>query len=310
MLYTPFLMQENTSILVQKAREKVYPAEFRFREEMDLLSRQWRSILGSIFVLIYLVLIVFLNLAFYRYEPLETGGRLKDLGYELIPELSDEYEAVVDLPLTFIYVIMGLVVFGTFRTCFPCRRGTFKPEYDQVPYVVNMVRRFGLTYAFGHSFRALTYLVTTVPGGNERCLSYAAMKKYKPSFAECFYRTADVNYNCGDLMFSGHLLLCVLALCIINRYQTKAFGWSKRASECYIAFGVILTIWEVTMIISARHHYTSDCVVALYFTPTWWFCFEYFNPHDLTPDREHIATIILNKHELNDDILTNTSLMI
>jgi len=286
-------------LLVETAKQAVTPGEFRLREEMDLLSRQWRSILGSLFILVYLVLMVFLNLAFYRYEPPETGKRLKDLGYELIPHLPDEYAAVVDLPLTFMYVFVGIVLGATLRVCVPCRRGARITEEDhEVPYIVNMLRRFALCYAAGHVLRAMTYLVTTIPGGNNKCLDEALLKYSKPTLPECFYRTASVTSNCGDLMFSGHLLLCTLLLCITNRYVSKAMGISRRGRRAYLSLGILLTVWEFVMIIASRHHYTADCIVALYFTPALWFCFEYYIPHDLVPDRVHIARSIIERKRI------------
>jgi hypothetical protein len=291
--------EANGPFLIEAARKMVVPAEFRVREEMDLLSRQWMSILGSLFVLVYLVLMVFLNLAYYRYEPPESGKRLKDLGYEIIPELPDDYLHVVDVPLTVIYIFVGIVLFSTLRVCFPCRRGArLHRNDDDVPYVVNMVRRFALAYAAGHVLRAMTYLVTSVPGGNPKCLlTKEEMANSRPTLAECFYRTASVTSNCGDLMFSGHLLLCTLVLCITNRYVAKAMGLSEFGRRLYIGIGIFLTVWELVMIIAARHHYTSDCIVALYFTPALWFCFEYYNPNDLVPDRIHIARIIIARNE-------------
>ena len=99
-------------------------------------------------------------------------------------------------------------------------------------------------------------------------------------------------------MFSGHLLLSVLLLCITNRYVRNAMGWSDQGRKMYLSIGILLTIWEVVMIISARHHYTSDCIVALYFTPTLWYCFEYYNPHDQIPDRVHIARGIIDRKKV------------
>jgi hypothetical protein len=298
----------DATTLVQAARGAVYPAEFRLREELDLLSRQWPSILGSLFVLVYLILMVFLNFAFYRYEPPVDGRRLKDMGYEIIPELPPGYEAVVDFPLSCMYVFVGIMLFGTLRACVPCRRGSYKDQISEIPYVVNIVRRFFLSFAAGHVLRALTYLVTTIPGGNDKCLDKELLTRVRPTLAQCFYHTASVKSNCGDLMFSGHLLLCTLLLCLVNRYVGSVMSWSALGRRLYLALGICLTIWEFFMIIAARHHYTSDCIVAFYFTPTLWYSFEYYNPHDQVPDRIHIARAIIERNKLRLSAMSNEAI--
>jgi hypothetical protein len=164
--------------------------------------------------------------------------------------------------------------------------------------VVNIVRRFALAFAAGHVLRALTYLVTTIPGGNNKCLDEELLTRSKPTLAQCFYHTASVSSNCGDLMFSGHLLLCTLILCLVNRYIAQVMSWSDKGRRLYMALGVTLTVMEFYMIIASRHHYTSDCIVAFYFTPTLWYSFEYYNPHDQVPDRIHIARAIIDTKKI------------
>lgn len=307
----------NPNVRTRYALRMVTRAEFRFRMEMDLLSQQWRSILSALFVLVYGVLMVFLNLSYYRYRAPENGLRFKDLGYELIPRMPEQYEGFVDLPLNIMFGFAALVLLATIRVCFPCRRGGYaaailqdeeEDEQQQQqqtnklvlaqepPFIVNMIRRFGLAYALGHCLRAVTYLVTTIPGGNDRCMQPESANAHRPTLPECFYRTASVETNCGDLMFSGHLLLCVLIVCICNRYAYQATG-SRRMQRAILVLGTLLTICEFVAVISARHHYTSDCVVALYVTPMMWFCFEHFNPDDLQPDVDHIVDVILSRFE-------------
>ena len=174
---------------------------------MDLLRRQWVHIMSAIIVLVYFVLMVFLNLAFYRYAPRST--RLQDLGHEILPEIPREYEWCLDSPLTVLYVLAAIVLLGSLQSCW-----SIKLYLVERPFIVNMVRRFGVLYAMGHVLRALSYLSTSVPGGSWRCMQPDLVEKGRPSLAQAFYRAASVEENCGDLMFSGHLLLvrlCSLA---------------------------------------------------------------------------------------------------
>ena len=77
---------------------------------------------------------VFRNLAFYRYpDYVPESQRLKDVGYELIPELPAEYHWVGDTPnniLELMVIIMGLY------TMVGNTRGRVKP------HAMNLYMRF------------------------------------------------------------------------------------------------------------------------------------------------------------------------
>jgi hypothetical protein len=246
--------------------------------------------MAAVIVLTYLVLMVTLNFAYYRFVPRET--RLQDLGHELIPELPYVYVPWVDLPLNALYFVTALVVLASLRACV-----SFKGFLAKPPYIVNMVRRFGTLYASGHVLRALSYLSTSVPGGATRCMDLQAMEQGRPSFLECFYRTASVETNCGDLMFSGHLLLCALIVCMTMRYAQPSLGISPANARLLVGLTVVLTMVQSVLIIAARRHYTSDVLVALYVTPMLFYWHDTFAPNDLEPDHVRIASAIRHHPE-------------
>jgi hypothetical protein len=263
------------------------PLELRIREEIHLFTKQWISIVIVVIFLVYIVLMVFLNLSYHRYEPPPDGKRLKDIGYELIPEIPHRHLNIVDLPLNALYFVAGILIIGTFRACLPSYSGIKSP-----PYIVNILRRFGVAYSMGHFLRACTYLVTTIPGGTEKCLKRETLESSRPTLSQCFYRTASVETNCGDLMFSGHLLLCIIIVCMCYRYGNDCLANPKWAKILFY-FAILLTTIEFVMILAARHHYTSDLIVSIYVTPLMWYSYNtIWEPFDLEPDHLDIERMI------------------
>jgi len=256
-----------------------------------LLRKQWRSIMIAVVFLVYLVLTVFLNLAFHRYVPRQQ--RLPDLGHEVIPRITPQYAMWTDAPLNCLFFLAGVVLLGSLKSCLGVRL-----YLKETPFVVNMVRRFGVLYAMGHGLRALSYLATSVPGGHEECLDPASVNRRRPTLTQVFLHSASVETNCGDLMFSGHILLCALITCMTYRYAAASLGISQRAALGLTAVGVGLTLTQAVLILAARHHYTSDVVVALYVTPMLFYWWSYtVDPVDLQPDHERIAHAIVLRKE-------------
>ena len=247
----------------------------RLLEELEVLSRWWRQMAVALFVLVYLVLVVFLNLSYLRYEAPADGRRLRDLGHELVPRLPDAYFPYRDVPMLLIFACAACVVAGATRVLW-CA----ETEAKRTPYVANMVRRFLVAYALGHVLRAMTYLPTTIPGGNDKCLDRARLAADQPTLLQCFYRTASVETNCGDEMFSGHVMLCVILVAAVREYAPRALG--TRAGRALFAAAVVLLACEALSIIAARVHYTTDVVVAVYVTVMMWQLLLVYSP-DLEP---------------------------
>merc|ERR1719444_502253 len=90
------------------------------------------------------------------------------------------------------------------------------------PHLVNLLRRMLCVYAIGHVLRGFTYLSTTIPGSADHCLPGAEMHPPK-SLAECFYKVKGFNGNCGDLIFSGHMLF-VAECCVSTKIWRCMLG--------------------------------------------------------------------------------------
>ena len=271
-------MQESERLLSTK-----YPKlELRLRRERQLLFAQWKSLLVAAIVLVYFALVLFRNLAYYRFRP---GPPLKDLGHELLPEISDDVEHV-DVPMYFLFALLGLVSVGAFV-------GHDDPHQraDEKPYFVNALRRVMIVFAVGHCLRAATYLSTGLPGTAKQCRMGSAEFDPPKSIQECFTRLVSINGNCGDLNFSGHVFLLVLGILFVRQYGPRMWQYERDGyldiTLCSIAIG--LTICQIVLILAARHHYTVDVVVALYTTPMLWHAF-HTRMKDLQPDAGAIET--------------------
>jgi len=242
-------------------------------------------------LLIYGALVVFRNLAFYRYVP---GNRLKDLGFDIFPEMPAAGVPHTDDPIIIMLVLVGFVLLGALlgpdktrkvrqsitssklvRYCQPESDSDFivagimeSHQTDEHPYLANIIRRMSCAYSIGHILRAMTYLATSLPGSAEHCLPGAESNPPK-SISECFYRMSSVNGTCGDLIFSGHMLYMWLALCCIQKYGAKCWGIVQhgRFHLSLLFLGFVLLVIQGINVVMSRHHYSVDVIVASYTTP-------------------------------------------
>ena len=271
---------------------------WRLLEEVSIVRQIWPRLLIDALVLLYLTPVLFLNLAFYRFI---VQDRLPDLGFYYLPELSRDFRRIVDFPMLLANIALAFVVVASI-----CRgRGEMMPveveDRNEIAapkgarkkvYVANMVDTFCSTFAVGHVLRAITYLSTSSPGVSRLCLSSVDVDKGRPRFPEVFYKPASFTENCGDLMFSGHLLQMILALLVIRKYAPQLWELSRAAWIAWSACGVALVFLEAVLIIMARHHYTADVVVALYVTPLLWYSYHLY-VKDALPNWRNIADNIL-----------------
>ncbi|GBG30559.1 Phosphatidylcholine:ceramide cholinephosphotransferase 3 [Hondaea fermentalgiana] len=265
---------------------------WRLHEEAFLLRKQWKAIMRNAFVLIYGGSIVFLNVAFYRYPQDLAVKRLPDLGHEVIPRFSPATadSGIVDLPLFAVCITAGAMVLALFVN--NASAGTRNPK----PHAVNVVLRTSSVYALGQTLRAALYLSTSTPGAADRCLTAAHPERFKPTLVECFYIFGNIYHNCGDLMFSGHMLLMLVLSISVFHYGESAFWISPKRNRIIGAALLVLCVLETFLILASRHHYTSDLVVAWYITPLlWYYHSTKLHPRDARPDLDAIAYRVLSE---------------
>ena len=255
----------------------------RALEEWDLLRRQWKMYVLCITINIYGGSVVFRNLAFYRYIP---GERLpQDIGFELIPFYSGYGTSV---PMFTLQV-----------TCILACLASFVPRQTNTAYAVNIIRRWGMTQAMGSVLRFFTYISTSIPGAADHCVASrnAYITRDQPKSVYEILTVLQVDgigleansgkagtYNCGDLVFSGHMLMTIAYAFTAHRYCPMAFSIPKSCVKLFTCAVWILVFVQGLLIISARNHYTMDVVIASYTSFLLWHWYmSAVEPHDMKP---------------------------
>eukprot|EP00756_Hemistasia_phaeocysticola_P002329 Hpha_TRINITY_DN11616_c0_g1::TRINITY_DN11616_c0_g1_i1::g.49075::m.49075 len=244
----------------------------KIRLEAQLFQRQALPIVLAALSLGYISMMVTRNLAYYRYR---VGPRLKDIGHDIFPELPAGKEKLSDVPMYGYYLVLGSTIAAGIR-----------PGDASRPFVANIARRVIQMFAIGHILRAFTYLATSVPGSADHCLPGADLEPPK-SIGECFTKMSSVNGNCGDLIFSGHMLLMWLGFCFLWTYAPGCWGVDRLGREhiAILCIGFVIVIAQACMILAARHHYSVDVVVSTYTTPFLWHTQNtVWYPQDQKPD--------------------------
>jgi hypothetical protein len=252
----------------------------RCSQELCLLRMQWRMWLLCLIVDVYGASMVFRNLAFYRFR---AGPRLtQDLGFDILPEWRSY---LTDVPLQSLRIVL-------FSACFMC----FVPRHRSRPaaYIVNIWRRWGMMIAMGNILRFLTYISTTLPGSASHCLpSNPNLARDQPKNVHdiLFRITVDGvgdgtsgTYNCGDLTFSGHILMTMTYAFCCLRYVPNAYMMTSRVEAFFKRFIWSVVAFQCIFTIMARNHYTMDVVISLYLTPLLWsFYTTKMEPKDIQP---------------------------
>ena len=242
----------------------------RVREEAMLFAATFHRWLISLTVLVKFAWQVFRNAAFYRYpNNVEISERLGDLGFELIPRFPDPIAWLGDEPKRRMLIVLLIMIFAAFRGN---KKGSVKP------YAVNMGLRFTEMMALGHTLRFMTYIATTLPGAADHCFGdydffHEVWPSGKPTNAQEVWSRVPIGHpgtNCGDLIFSGHMLRTWAMWFVINRYSKETFQMEKGPQRLMMAIVTIAGIIQFPCVLAARNHYSVDCVVACYVAPLLW----------------------------------------
>ena len=136
--------------------------EARLREEFALLLAQLHIPVICQLIETYGTHMVFRNIAFYRYPSyVPVSARLKDLGYELIPKMPDEYHELGNIPMMILSVTL---ILSSLTSLFGNEKGKVKP------HATNILIRYYIIYTIGHIIRFTMFVGTTLPGSADHCL--------------------------------------------------------------------------------------------------------------------------------------------
>ena len=189
------------------------------------------------------------NLVYYYHKPQETP--LPDLGFDVIPEIPIGWQFVSEI-VFFIPIVMFI-----FYCVSQLLLMHFFVGWDagiNNPWII--ILRFGLVAGIASLLRCCCFLSTILPGPRYHCR--LCSEEYKPpkDWQEIFSRT-DMFAGCGDLIFSSHASLMLVASKCLITYWSHEFVWgcwSLYALFCVLAIG-------------CRKHYTVDFIVATIIVP-------------------------------------------
>jgi len=228
----------------------------------------------------YVVCPLAMNVAYYRYE---AGPRLRDAGFELLPELPIRYRFLSEFPFK---VLGACAVLMGFVAQVPHPDGK-----TQKYYLFNALRRFSVVFAIGHTLRAMTFLSTTLPGVAQQCMpdfDWRANQPKKPF--GLFPGPGFPSKSCGDLIFSGHMLVTTCTYLIIYKYARNMLGCSLLVYRAVMVYATLMWITQAGLIVMSRNHYTVDVVVASYLVPLLWHAHETWAPTEKEPSDEYLVT--------------------
>jgi hypothetical protein len=236
----------------------------RIKYETALLVAALPHLIFKNFLLQYGAMCVFRNLAYSRHV---QGARLKDLGFEWIPESDNDFWSEFFLYLN--GAVALLAVSMPLLSNHAHQRGVF--SVDVFLEIVNI-------QCVGHLLRFFTFISTSLPGPAAHCQAGAPLYRHEGfTWYEIFTRRSRVHVdpNCGDLIFSGHMfqntcLACVILANIRNLVPNRILG------NVFSSILILTVVVQPYFIIAARNHYTVDVVISLYVAPLLWWALEGF----------------------------------
>ena len=153
---------------------------------------KWQ-VMFTIFILYFIFLKIFRIWAFQRHVP---GERLKDLGFELLPEkdLALLSDCILGMSFLLIGGMCGADLWNTLKT------GSIEGSV----FTVNVLRRYLNVMAATHFLRAVSYMSTSLSGPADHCQAAHPSSRSPENFwEELFDRVLhwDVNKNCKSCAF-------------------------------------------------------------------------------------------------------------
>ena len=197
------------------------------------------------------------NFVYYLHEP--TIKPLKDIGFMLINEIPPKYQVTSEV-LFFIPIIL-MTVEILYGGCKWCWQGS--NELSTQTYL--MLYRFGMNVSVAALLRCISFLSTILPGPRYHCRKGSVHYNPPKNTYEIFTRS-DMFNGCGDLIFSNHTTLHLIALLTLTTYEDMY--------QSAFAQALLYTIMVafVVFTIASRKHYTVDIIIAMYVVPMVWCC--------------------------------------
>ena len=217
------------------------------------------------------------NVAFMHHHPLsyyvdnENDSlvrikRLEDLGFSILPDWSNSNFAKGLNDFFSLLTPISVIVFSHF-TMF------LKKATNRKVFTVNIIVRFVLCYITAHLVRTFAYLTTSLPGPALHCIDPKLESANKPKSLSDIFISMNFPTNCGDLLYSGHMVGYVTGFCTLVYYIEKIFGKDEKLAKyrcrpsiitnIFILFYIMGMLVQVILAIGTRQHYTVDTMLAI-----------------------------------------------
>ncbi|KAJ6964366.1 hypothetical protein NC652_002597 [Populus alba x Populus x berolinensis] len=178
----------------------------------------------------------------YLHRP---GPTLQDAGFFLLPELGQDRAYVSETSFTFIFASFVLWTIHPF---------VFQ---NKKIYTVLIWCRVLAYLVACQILRIFTFYSTHLPGPNYHCHegSKLARLPHPKSAVELLVInfSRGVNYGCGDLIFSSHMIFTIVFVRTFHKYGTN---------RCIKQLAWLLAVVQSFLIVASHKHYTVDVVVA------------------------------------------------
>ncbi|KAJ9146742.1 hypothetical protein P3X46_028973 [Hevea brasiliensis] len=210
--------------------------------EVSLVAENWKPLLaGIIFQYIH-------GLAAHGIHYLHRPGpTLQDAGFFLLPELGQDKAYISETLFTFIFCSFVLWTFHPFIF-----------QYKKIYTALIWCRVLAYLVAC-QILRIVTFYSTHLPGPNYHCHQGSKLARLPPPESAIELLVINfsrgVNYGCGDLIFSSHMIFTIVFVRTYHKYGTR---------RCIKQFAWLLAVIQSLLILASHKHYTVDVVVAWY----------------------------------------------
>ncbi|KAJ6299579.1 hypothetical protein OIU76_020532 [Salix suchowensis] len=231
--------------------------------EISLVAENWKLLIaGIVFQYIH-------GLAAHGIHYLHRPGpTLQDAGFFLLPELGQDRAYISETSFTFIFASFVLWTLHPF---------VFQ---NKKIYTVLIWCRVLAYLVACQILRIFTFYSTHLPGPNYHChellldccncsnslqsgttfsfrdQNFARLPHPKSAIELLVINfSRGVNYGCGDLIFSSHMIFTIVFVRTYHKYGTN---------RCSKQFAWLLAVAQSFLIVASHKHYTVDVVVAWY----------------------------------------------
>lgn len=189
------------------------------------------------------------------------GPRLRDLGFDLLPELSGFWTWVNEILVYSLFAAAAGFLFSPFFI----RRS----KGIRISSML-MMKKMCLCFVYLQTLRIVSFLVTILPGPAPHCQPGSDVYNPPSDLWEIMTRM-DATFGCGDLIFSSHTTFIMMFVMLFWEYSlSRTLKYGSVAVVCLV----------VPFTVMSRKHYTIDIWIAVYVVPMVWMLYEKVFPKD------------------------------